>query len=283
MDRKRVNGPELSVAPIEENVEKNKEIFDTAGKRLDGRSIEDIRPIFMKTGLITQANGSTYMEFGNAKVVCAVYGPRQMKKPSFTGKGVLNCEIKFATFSCKKRRAYQRDAQEKEFSQILVQALTPAVRLDLLPKSSIDVYVNVLENDGTSSSLAAAISAASVALADAGIEMYDQVAASTIVSTYKNQDGVQRSFLADRFRQAYVQDKIILDPSAIEEENEQGSLIVSFMPSLNEITHILHNGNTESAIAAKAIEQCTDACSKIYSVMSTVLLQSLEVPDKPLN
>lgn len=261
MDRKRVNGPELSVAPIEENVE-NKDIFDTAGKRMDGRSIEDIRPIFMKTGLITQANGSTYMEFGNAKVVCAVYGPRQMKKPSFTGKGVLNCEIKFATFSCKKRRAYQRDAQEKEFSQILVQALTPAVRLDLLPKSSIDVYVNVLENDGTSSSLAAAVSAASVALADAGIEMYDQVAASTI---------------------AYVQGNIILDPSAVEEENEQGSLIVSYMPSLNEITHILHNGNTESAIAAKAIEQCTDACSKIYSVMSTVLLQSLDVPDKPLN
>jgi exosome complex component MTR3 len=64
----------------------------------------------------------------------------------------------------------------------LVQALTPAVRLDLLPKSSIDVYVNVLENDGTSSTLAAAISAASVALADAGIEMYDQVAASSIVS-----------------------------------------------------------------------------------------------------
>lgn len=44
MDRKRVNGPELSVAPIEENVE-NKDIFDTAGKRMDGRSIEDIRPI----------------------------------------------------------------------------------------------------------------------------------------------------------------------------------------------------------------------------------------------
>jgi exosome complex component MTR3 len=40
----------------------------------------------------------------------------------------------------------------------------------------------VLENDGTSSTLAAAISAASVALADAGIEMYDQVAASSIVS-----------------------------------------------------------------------------------------------------
>jgi exosome complex component MTR3 len=55
-----------------------------------------------------------------------------------------------------------------------------------VPKSSIDVYVNVLENDGTSSSLAAAISAASVALADAGIEMYDQVAASSIVSNRRS-------------------------------------------------------------------------------------------------
>jgi hypothetical protein len=44
MDRKRVNGPELSVAPIEENAEKQ-DIFDKTGKRLDGRSIEDIRPI----------------------------------------------------------------------------------------------------------------------------------------------------------------------------------------------------------------------------------------------
>jgi exosome complex component MTR3 len=57
------------------------------------------------------------------------------------------------------------------------------------------------------------------------------------------------------FKQAYVHDKIILDPSAVEEENEQGSLIVSYMPSLNEITHILHNGNTESALAAKVREK----------------------------
>lgn len=44
MDRKRVNGPELSVAPIEEHIEK-KEILDSKEKRLDGRGIDDIRPI----------------------------------------------------------------------------------------------------------------------------------------------------------------------------------------------------------------------------------------------
>lgn len=60
--------------------------------------------------------------------------------------------------------------------------MTPAVRLELLPKSAIDVYITVLENDGTSSCLAAAIIAASTALADAGIEMLDQVTACSAVS-----------------------------------------------------------------------------------------------------
>ena len=75
-----------------------------------------------------------------------------------------------------------QDAEEKGLSNTLVQALTPAVRLELLPKSAIDVYITVLENDGTSSCLAAAIIAASTALADAGIEMLDQVTACSAVS-----------------------------------------------------------------------------------------------------
>lgn len=62
--------------------------------------------------------------------------------------------------------------------------MTPAVRLELLPKSAIDVYITVLENYGTSSCLAAAIIAASTALADAGIEMLDQVTACSAVSIY---------------------------------------------------------------------------------------------------
>lgn len=77
-----------------------------------------------------------------------------------------------------------QDAEEKGLSNTLVQALTPAVRLELLPKSVIDVYITVLENDGTSSCLAAAIIAASTALADAGIEMLDQVTACSAVSIY---------------------------------------------------------------------------------------------------
>jgi exosome complex component MTR3 len=138
----------------------------------------------------------------------------------------------------------------------LVEALTPAVRVELLPKSAIDIYVNVLENDGTSSCLAAAIIASSVALADAGIEMLDQVTACSGILT---KDQV-----------------ILMDGTDKEEEQKDGSLVLSYMPSLNEVTHILQTGSSDIAITSKAVEQCIDGCSKIYSVMSNSLLQSLD-------
>ncbi|KAI8076460.1 ribosomal protein S5 domain 2-type protein [Gilbertella persicaria] len=258
MDRRRVNGPETSVPPIYKKEEQTKPVLNAEKKRLDNRAVEDLRPIFLKTGLITQANGSAYIEVGNTKVTCAVYGPRQLKKAEFSNLCKLYCDFRFSTFSCTKRRGQIKDAEEKEFSQILVESLTPAVRVELLPKSAIDIYVTVLENDGTSSCLAAAIIASSVALADAGIEMLDQVTACSTVLT-KDQG-------------------ILMDGTDYEETHKEGSLVLSYMPSLNEVTHILQTGRSDSAISSKAIEQCIDGCSKIYSVMSNSLLQSLEKP-----
>lgn len=136
----------------------------------------------------------------------------------------------------------------------MIQALSPAVRLELLPKSAIDIYINVLESDGTSSCLAAAIVAASVALADAGIEMLDQVTACSSV---------------------FAKDQILMDGTEEEEGQKDGSLVLSYMPSLNEVTHILQVGQSDSVVTSKAVEQCVDGCSKIYSVMSNALLKSL--------
>lgn len=59
----------------------------------------------IKTGLISQANGSAYIESGGkVKIACAVYGPRP-KPPPFTPKGGLNLEVKFAPFASDPRRA----------------------------------------------------------------------------------------------------------------------------------------------------------------------------------
>ncbi|KAI7872496.1 ribosomal protein S5 domain 2-type protein [Spinellus fusiger] len=254
MDRKRVNGPELSVHPIFKKETESVPLIHNS-KRKDQRGLDDIRPMYLRTGLVTQANGSAYIEVGNTKAVCAVYGPRQLKKSGFSRNGTLNCEFKFSTFSCTKKRNHMRDPQEKEFSQILVQALAPAVRLDLLPKSSIDIYVNILENDGSSSCLSAAIIASSVALSDAGIEMLDQVTACSAL---------------------FSQGQILMDGTEEEEKQTDGSLVLSYMPSLNEVTHIIQSGKSENALTTQAVEQCIDGCSKISSVMSTALLQSFD-------
>lgn len=45
MDRKRVNGPEASVAPIFKKTEDTLPILNTQRKRLDQRGAEDIRAI----------------------------------------------------------------------------------------------------------------------------------------------------------------------------------------------------------------------------------------------
>lgn len=50
------------------------------------------------------------------------------------------------------------------------QAIVSSVRLELLPKAMIDVYITVIEADGIEGVISSASIAVSAALADAGIE-----------------------------------------------------------------------------------------------------------------
>ncbi|KAF9946009.1 hypothetical protein BGZ72_000763 [Mortierella alpina] len=273
MDRKRVAGPELSVAPLIEFPVDHKRWTPQQEKRHDSkRQPEDMRPIYLKTGLIGQANGSAYIELEKTKLACGVYGPKPVKKigQTFSGRGSLTCEIKFATFSCAKRRNQMRDPQEKELSQILTQALSPAVRLDLLPKSAIEVYITVLESDGLGSCLSAAITAASVALAHAGIEMLDLVAGC---SASYIQTGPARSISSGA---ESIPPQIFMDADLEEEKYEQGSIVLAYMPSLNEVTHVLQSGKAEGSIISQSVEHCVEACNKIYAVMHHALLESVK-------
>ncbi|KND01094.1 uncharacterized protein SPPG_04185 [Spizellomyces punctatus DAOM BR117] len=253
-DRKRVTGPEKSVVPLLEPGSLSAFTFDPE-KRKDGRNIDRIRPVFMKTGVVRQANGSAYLEAGKLKVACGVYGPRQTARSKISSRGILNCDFKFSPFSGGRRRAYIKDSQEKEYSLVLRQALAPAVRLDLLPKSTVDVFVQVLESDGSAACLAAAITCAALALADAGIEMLDAVAACAV---------------------GYFDSTICLDPTDEEETYQSGSLVLSYMPSLNEVTHVIQSGEIGTTTTIKALELCVDACAQIQSVMQQTLAATIK-------
>jgi exosome complex component MTR3 len=135
-DRRRINGPEESFPPVFDDDDD-----DIKLKTQRSRAPGDIRPIcwclvsallsnctkfltVLQPGLISQANGSAYIETEKTKIACAVYvrafirrtfskyrhryGPRQSKTTTYSEKGRLNVEVKFTPFSCTRRRAPMR-------------------------------------------------------------------------------------------------------------------------------------------------------------------------------
>lgn len=174
--------------------------------------------------------------------------------------GILSCEFKFSPFSSAgKRREYPRDAKERDFSLILQDALRPAVRLELYPKSSIDISVQVLDCDGVFASVAAAITCASAALANAGIEMKDLVIASSA---------------------GFFKDQVVLDCVGHEESAQDGEILVAFMPSLNQVAHFMQNGRIELGAAKKTMDLCIDACAQIHPIVHQALVESLDAAEK---
>ena len=104
--------------------------------------------IFLKTDSISEASGSSYIEMGNCKLICSVYGPRDIpRRDDYDFKVAnLNCEFRFASFACLMERRgtlSQRDQalDEKNFSSIIEEALKPSILLHKYPKSQIDLYI----------------------------------------------------------------------------------------------------------------------------------------------
>ncbi|CCF48651.1 hypothetical protein NDA11_001407 [Ustilago hordei] len=181
-DRRRVNGPP-SYVPISEastsTAPSSASLASTSQQRPDNRSYAELRPIFLQTNLVPSASGSSYVEIGDLKLACSVFGPRQVKGRQYSGKAELNVEVKFAPFSSRRRRQPGRTTESAHLSNLLHQALLPSLRLDLLPKASLDIHIMVLQTDGLEEScIAAACIAATTALASAGIEMYGLVVGS---------------------------------------------------------------------------------------------------------
>ena len=200
---------------------------------------------------MAQATGSAYVEADRTKVMCGVYGPRPAARAAeFSTTGALSCSVRYAPFARERRpaTAAARDAAEIEAAALLEQALAPSVRLDLFPKAVVDVYVTVIEDDG--GALAAAITCASLALADAGIELYDTVAACSAGLFGGN---------------------VVMDCTRAEARSAAGQVVVAHMPSLNETTHVVAAGAFDADQLVEAVGSCIDGCAKLDVVMRACL------------
>ncbi|TFF86270.1 MAG: exosome complex exonuclease Rrp41 [Promethearchaeota archaeon] len=155
-------------------------LFREDGKRLDGRDKDELRPIKMKVGVLSNADGSAYLEWGNNKIYAAVYGPREvhphhLAKPD---RGILRVFYRMATFSVFERKRPAPGRREKEISMIITDCLEPVLFLELYPGTAFEVFIEVMDADG--GTRCASTTVAALALADAGVPMRSLVSSLAV-------------------------------------------------------------------------------------------------------
>ena len=153
---------------------------DSKGKRVDGRSIKDLRPIKIQAGVLPNADGSCYLEWGQNKVLVSVHGPREClpKHTANPYKAVVRYIYRMATFSVPDRKNPRPGRREIEISKVSGEALTRAIFVERFPNTAIDIFVEVL--DSNAGTRVACLTAAAVAVANAGIPMRDLVTGITV-------------------------------------------------------------------------------------------------------
>lgn len=228
------------------------QLMNENGIRCDGRSIDQIRNVSIKVGVLKNADGSAYIEFGKNKILAGVFGPRDVhpKHMADQDSGILRCRYHMSPFSVTERKNPAPSRREIEISKVIKEALQPAVILKDFPRTVVDVFIEVLQADG--GSRCAALDAASVALVDAGIPMRDIVSACAA---------------------GKVADKIVLDVNDEEDKEGQADMPVAYMPNLGKITLMQLDGMLTPDEYKKCLETAIGGCKQVYETQKKALME----------
>lgn len=218
-------------------------MIDENDVRLDGRGLKDLRPIKIEVGVLGNADGSAYIEQGKNKILAAVYGPKEAhpKHLSIPDRALLRCRYHMAPFSVEERKSPAPSRREVELSKVIRQALEPAVFVKYYPRTSIDTFIEVLQADG--GTRCAAITVASLALADAGIPMRGLVSACAA---------------------GKVEGRLVLDLNDVEDKEGEADLPLALMPNSNAVTLLQMDGNLTIDEFEQALNMAVEGCKQIH-------------------
>ena len=220
------------------------------GRRIDGRKFDELRQIKIEAGVLKRADGSAYVEWGGNKALAAVYGPREAR-PRHTQnptRAIVKCRYNMAAFSVSDRKRQGPDRRSVEISKIMSEALEHVVFTEQFPRASIDVYIEVLQADA--GTRCTGLTAASVALADAGIPMRDFVSACAV---------------------GKVDGQIVLDLGKEEDNLGDADLPIAIMPRTKEILLLQMDGHLTMEEFNKAVDMGMNACMEIYEMQKEAM------------
>lgn len=225
-------------------------LIDDNGLRIDGRLPNQLRPIKMDVGVVKRANGSAYVEWGGNKIMAAVYGPREAypKHIQEPDRAVIRARYNMAAFSVDERKRPGPDRRSVELSKVISEALTSVVFVEKFPRTSIDVYIEVLQADA--GTRVAGITAASLALADAGIPMRDIIVGCAAGKV----DGV-----------------VVLDLNKEEDNFGEADVPMAILPRTGEIALLQMDGDMTYEELTNAMDMAIDAAKTINEMQVNTL------------
>ena len=218
-------------------------LISEEGTRIDGRRLEELRPLKIEIGVLDKSDGSAYVELGKTKIFAAVFGPREVhpKHLALPDRAILNCRYHMTSFSVDERKPLGMTRREIELSKVIREALESVVFLEEFPRTSIDIYIEVIQADGGTRT--AGLTAASLALAEAGIPMADLVAAVAV---------------------GKVEGHLVLDLCDIEDKYGEADMPIAMAPRLNSIVLLQLNGRLTKEEFRKALELAKKGIMEVY-------------------
>lgn len=225
-------------------------LLDENKKRVDGRAVDELRPIKIEAGVLNRADGSAYLEWGQNKVLAAVYGPREAhpRHRQDPARALVQCRYNMAAFSVGDRKRPGPDRRSVEISKVISEALSFVVFKEQFPRTSVDVFIEILQAEA--GTRCAGLTVASVAMADAGIPMKDLVVSCA---------------------SGKIEDTIILDPGKDEDNFGQADLPVAIVPRTEDVVLLQMDGHFTQDEFDIALKNSIDACHKINELQKDAL------------
>nr|TKS14455.1 exosome complex component RRP41 isoform X1 [Populus alba] len=230
------------------------EFVNPEGLRLDGRRPMEMRQLRAQIGAVAKADGSAVFEMGNTKVIAAVYGPREVQNRSqqINDQALVRCEYSMANFSTgDRRRKPKGDRRSTEISLVIRQTMEECILTNLMPRSQIDIYVQVLQADGGTRS--ACINAATLALADAGIPMRDLVTSCSA---------------------GFLNSTPLLDLNYVEDSAGGPDVTVGILPKLDKVTLLQMDAKLPIDTFENVMQLAVEGCKAIANYIREVLLEN---------
>ncbi len=220
------------------------------GKRTDGRGPGQLREISMEVNVISAADGSAKVSFGDTTAFASVYGPRELF-PRFmqeSDTGILRARYNMAPFSVDDRKSPGPDRRSQEISKVMRLALEPVLFLEEFPKVTVDVFVEVVQADG--STRVTGINAASLALVAAGVPMRNMVTSCSV---------------------GKVDGTLVADLNGKEDNFGEADLGFAMVPDTGEVTLLQMDGILTKDEISELLKLAESSCRKIHEKQKAAL------------